>query len=135
MEELLEQLLEECRPYTKQGRVASYIPELAKGNPDDFGISILSSNGRYYHAGDYKKKFTIQSVIKPIILLIYRVHKPYLQFCFSIFTFNDYFIVGLFKKQGTCMYCMSRYTKSAVIYSNFFLSEYPNTFHIRAGNP
>lgn len=69
MEELLEQLLEECRPYTKNGRVATYIPELAKGDPNDFGISILHSNGRYYQAGDYKKNFTIQSVIKPILLL------------------------------------------------------------------
>ena len=69
MDELLEQLLDDCRPYTKQGRVATYIPELAKGNPDDFGIAILDSNGRLCRAGDYKKNFTIQSIIKPILLL------------------------------------------------------------------
>jgi len=70
MEELLEELLEECRPYTKQGKVATYIPELAKGNPDDFGICILHSDGRCYRAGDYQKNFTVQSVIKPILLLL-----------------------------------------------------------------
>ena len=70
MEELLEQLLEECRPYTKLGKVATYIPELAKGNPDDFGICILHSDGRCYRAGDYKKNFTVQSAIKPILLLL-----------------------------------------------------------------
>ena len=70
MEELLEQLLEECRPYTRQGAVATYIPELAKGNPDDFGICILNSDGRQYRAGDYQKNFTVQSVIKPILLLL-----------------------------------------------------------------
>lgn len=70
MEELLEELLEECRPYTKQGAVATYIPELAKGNPDDFGICILHSDGRCYRAGDYQKNFTVQSVIKPILLLL-----------------------------------------------------------------
>ena len=32
MEEMLEQLLEECHPYTKQGHVATYIPELGKGD-------------------------------------------------------------------------------------------------------
>ena len=32
MEELLEKLLEECRPSAGKGRVANYIPELSKGN-------------------------------------------------------------------------------------------------------
>ena len=70
MEELLEQLLEECRPYTQQGQVATYIPELAKGNRDDLGIYVLRSDGRHYQAGDYQKCFTIQSVVKPILLLL-----------------------------------------------------------------
>ena len=70
MEEMLEQLLEECRPYTKQGHVATYIPELAKGNPEDLGIYMLRSDGRHYQAGDCKKYFTIQSVVKPILLLL-----------------------------------------------------------------
>lgn len=70
MEELLEQLLEECRPYTLQGQVATYIPELAKGDPNDLGIYVLRSDGRHYQAGDYQKCFTIQSVVKPILLLL-----------------------------------------------------------------
>ena len=69
MEELLEELLEECRDYAKEGHVATYIPELAKGNPNDFGVYILRSDGRHYQTGDYKKRFTIQSVVKPILLL------------------------------------------------------------------
>lgn len=70
MEELLEQLLEECRPYTQQGQVATYIPELAKGERSDLGIYVLRSDGRHYQAGDYQKQFTIQSVVKPILLLL-----------------------------------------------------------------
>ncbi|MGI5962558.1 MAG: glutaminase A [Lawsonibacter sp.] len=70
MEELLEQLLEECRPYTQQGQVATYIPELAKGNRDELGIYVVRSDGRHYQAGDYQKRFTIQSVVKPILLLL-----------------------------------------------------------------
>lgn len=70
MEELLEQLLEECRPYTLKGKVATYIPELSHGDPNDFGIYIRHNNGRHYQVGDYKKNFTIQSVIKPILLLL-----------------------------------------------------------------
>ena len=69
MEEMLEQLVEECRPYTQQGSVATYIPELAKGDRNDLGVYVLRSDGRHFQAGDYKKRFTIQSVVKPILLL------------------------------------------------------------------
>ena len=44
MEALLEELLEQCRPYTRQGKVATYIPELAKANLDDLGIYVLRSD-------------------------------------------------------------------------------------------
>ena len=70
MEEMLEQLVEECRPYTQQGSVATYIPELAKGDRNDLGVYVLRSDGRHFQAGDYKKRFTIQSVVKPILLLL-----------------------------------------------------------------
>ena len=69
MEEMLEQLLEECRPYTQQGNVATYIPELAKGDRNDLGVYVLRSDGKHYQAGDCQKRFTIQSVVKPILLL------------------------------------------------------------------
>ena len=51
MEELLDALLKECQPYTAQGKVATYIPELAKGDPSDLGIYVLRSDGRHYQAG------------------------------------------------------------------------------------
>ena len=38
MEELLDSLLEECRPYTQQSMLATYIPEMAKGDPSNLGI-------------------------------------------------------------------------------------------------
>ncbi len=69
MDELLEQILKECQPYTAQGKLANYIPELAKANPNDLGIYIISSDDRIHRAGDYNKPFTIQSIIKPILLL------------------------------------------------------------------
>ncbi len=51
----------------KEGRVADYIPELAKACPDDFGIVIATSGGRIYEIGDTRKEFTIQSISKPFI--------------------------------------------------------------------
>lgn len=51
----------------RDGRVADYIPELAKACPDDFGIVIATSGGRIYEIGDTRKEFTIQSISKPFI--------------------------------------------------------------------
>lgn len=70
MKQLLEEILKECSHYTKQGRLANYIPELAKENPDNFGICVISHDGRIDFAGDYNTPFTAQSVIKPMILLL-----------------------------------------------------------------
>ena len=66
----MEELMEECGPYTAQGRLADYIPELSKGDLNDLGIYVMRSDGKHYQAGSYNKPFTIQSVIKPILLLL-----------------------------------------------------------------
>lgn len=70
MDEMLEQILKECHPYTSEGKLANYIPELAKANPNDLGIYIINSDDRIHRAGDFNKKFTIQSIVKPILLLL-----------------------------------------------------------------
>lgn len=68
MENLLSDIIESNKKYTNFGQVASYIPELKKANPEDLGICIIDKNNNIYYEGDYKKKFTIQSVSKTIIL-------------------------------------------------------------------
>ena len=70
MDALLEKLVEENRPFTREGRVAGYIPELAKADRDELGICVVSSDGRISSAGEYRRTFTIQSIIKPILLLL-----------------------------------------------------------------
>ena len=67
---LLEKLVAENRPFTREGRVAGYIPELAKADRDELGICVVSSDGRISSAGEYRRTFTIQSIIKPILLLL-----------------------------------------------------------------
>ena len=69
MNELLNTLVKECGPYTAQGHVATYIPELANGDPSAIGICIVSQGREMAFAGDYQVRFTMQSVVKPIILL------------------------------------------------------------------
>lgn len=70
MTELLNEILKTCAPYTKMGKLANYIPELTKANPDDLGICIISDKNTISMAGDYDKQFTIQSIIKPVLLLL-----------------------------------------------------------------
>ena len=69
MNELLERIVADCRHYTAQGHVATYIPELANVNPDQVGIYVSTEDGDEYFAGDYLAPFTMQSVVKPLILL------------------------------------------------------------------
>src|SRR5262245_57134426 len=60
----IEYLYDRFRPST-DGEIATYIPELGKANPDDFGISLATTAGRVYETGDYDRPFTIQSISKP----------------------------------------------------------------------
>ena len=47
--------------------MADYIPELAKANPEDFGIVLATADGRVYAVGDCETTFTIQSISKPFM--------------------------------------------------------------------
>lgn len=51
----------------KEGEVADYIPELAKANPNSFGICIATRDGHLYEVGDTRQKFTIQSISKALV--------------------------------------------------------------------
>src|SRR5690606_20146851 len=48
-----------------EGEIATYIPELAKANPDWFGIAIVTTDGTIYSTGHVNQNFTIQSASKP----------------------------------------------------------------------
>ena len=49
------------------GRVATYIPELAKADPGRFGLALATADGEIYEAGDAGHLFTIQSISKPFV--------------------------------------------------------------------
>ncbi len=70
MDKLLNEILDNCRKYTKEGKVADYIPELAKADVNKFGICVMSEPCKISVAGDSGKEFTMQSIAKPIILLL-----------------------------------------------------------------
>ena len=43
----------------REGEVATYIPELAKADPDAFGICVATTDGHVYEVGDSREPFTI----------------------------------------------------------------------------
>lgn len=49
------------------GKVATYIPELAKADPSLFGIALVTADGHIYQTGDAHHLFTIQSISKPFV--------------------------------------------------------------------
>ena len=55
-----------CLPMTS-GAVADYIPELAKADPDWFGLAVATTDGEVFAVGDSEQPFTIQSVSKPFV--------------------------------------------------------------------
>jgi glutaminase len=48
----------------RDGEVATYIPELARVDPELFGIAVAIVDGHIYEVGDSRQTFTIQSVSK-----------------------------------------------------------------------
>ncbi|MDL9944509.1 glutaminase A [Gordonia sp. ABSL11-1] len=48
------------------GAVADYIPELARVDPDGYGLSMCVHDGNVYSQGDSGVAFTIQSISKPL---------------------------------------------------------------------
>lgn len=70
MNRLLEAVVENNRHWTKEGKVATYIPELGKADSNTLGICITTLHGEEYFGGDYETKFTIQSISKVITLML-----------------------------------------------------------------
>ncbi|MEO8674039.1 MAG: glutaminase A [Casimicrobiaceae bacterium] len=49
------------------GKVATYIPELANADPAWLGVCIVTADGYVYSVGDSDRRFTIQSISKPMV--------------------------------------------------------------------
>ena len=50
----------------REGALADYIPELAKVDPNIFGMALATNNGKLYSIGDVETTFTIQSISKAL---------------------------------------------------------------------
>ena len=68
--DILHQIHDELRPVIGQGRVASYIPELAKVPADRFGMAVVGIDGSVVAVGDADVPFSIQSISKVFTLVM-----------------------------------------------------------------
>ena len=66
LKEIIENVYQKHLP-NRSGEVAQYIPELAKADPEPFGIAIATVNGDIVEVGDTECEFSIQSLSKPFV--------------------------------------------------------------------
>jgi glutaminase len=59
--------LHETYAALEDGTVATYIPELAKADPNWFAISIVTVDGRAVEVGEHRQLFSLQSISKPFM--------------------------------------------------------------------
>ena len=63
-QKILENIYQAIQPYAKEGKQADYIPELAKVNPDQFGMCLHTIYGEIYSIEQADTRFSIQSISK-----------------------------------------------------------------------
>lgn len=68
---ILQRIQKEVSPLFGNGKVAGYIPALAKVNPNKFGMAVKLISGEEYMVGDATEAFSIQSIAKLVILSLY----------------------------------------------------------------
>jgi len=61
---ILEQIHRDIEPWRTAGRVADYIPELAKIPAERFGMAVVTIRGDVFSIGDANLRFSIQSISK-----------------------------------------------------------------------
>ncbi len=65
---ILESIYQDAIKANDKGTVATYIPELAHIDKNNFGIHLRTFDGNEYGIGDYNKPFSIQSISKVLAL-------------------------------------------------------------------
>ena len=66
----LDRIYTALKPIIGEGKVASYISELANVAPNQFGMAVVDFAGNVYSVGDATKRFSIQSISKLFALTL-----------------------------------------------------------------
>jgi len=74
---ILAEILDEVRPLIGQGKVADYIPALARVSNQKLAIAVYTNEGEVIQAGDADEAFSVQSISKALSLTLAMVlYKP-----------------------------------------------------------
>jgi len=63
-QQVIDEIFQQVKLEERSGKVANYIPELGKIDPEKFGVCLTTVNDEQFHAGDWQESFSIQSVAK-----------------------------------------------------------------------
>jgi glutaminase len=69
-QQTLDRIHAALKPVIGEGKVASYIPELAGVAPDQFGMAVVDFSGNVFAVGDATQRFSIQSISKLFALTL-----------------------------------------------------------------
>lgn len=70
LDKVVREIADEMRQRPDRGEVASYIPELARVDPNAFGIAVIDAEGNIAEGGDSDTPFSIQSISKVFTLTL-----------------------------------------------------------------
>lgn len=70
LKDVVKEIAADMAERPERGKVASYIPELAKIDPKKFGIVVVGNDGEVASAGDSEIPFSIQSISKVFTLTL-----------------------------------------------------------------
>ncbi|NLN14471.1 MAG: glutaminase A [Tissierellia bacterium] len=70
LNETVERVIESTEEFKTEGNVATYIPELANVDENNFGLAIVTVDGKTILKGDTELRFSMQSISKVISLIM-----------------------------------------------------------------
>jgi glutaminase len=70
VQDILHEVYHEMQPHIGEGKVADYIPALARIDPKKFGMAVVTAEGEVFTVGDAAEPFSIQSVSKVFTLTL-----------------------------------------------------------------
>jgi glutaminase len=70
VQDILHDVYHDMKPHLGEGKVADYIPALARVDPKKFGMAVVTAEGEVFKVGDADEPFSIQSVSKVFTLTL-----------------------------------------------------------------
>ena len=70
LQAIIDGIYQELTPRLGEGKVADYIPQLARVDARHFGMTVVTTGGEVYRVGDAEVPFSIQSISKVITLTL-----------------------------------------------------------------